>query len=428
MKSPGEDRSMGPPRGYRGILAVTLLDTIAFAMMIVLLSFVAKDHFHTSALTVGLLMSVKQAVTIIVAPLLGRASDRWGRRNLLLCSLLGTMISYAMLGFAPTVGWLFLARCLDGLTGANFSLFQAVLGDTSTRENRAKAMGIAGALFGVGFILGPLLGTALSLRPEVGDALIRSLSIPVSTPYTFGFLVASLLAFSAFLTAWLAVPETTPQGPAPAGESTMRDILTAGPASPYIWLSFLFYLAIFTLDVAFSLYCQQRFQMRIGRVFGLLALVGLAEALIQCLVVSALARRVGEHRLALTGFAVMAGALFTWSAAQTLPVLVVALLTFAMGAGTLNTLLRSIVSRSVPDEIQGGAMGVLGGLSGLARLVASVGATTLLDIATWAPGAAAGSLAIAGLGVLIMIPRFSSPAVDFESGRLQSARGRGVAM
>ena len=143
------------------IFLIVFIDLLGFGLILPLLPFYAET-FGASDTVIGLLVASYAAAQLIGAPLLGRLSDRYGRRPVLLLSLIGTMVGFLFLGFAKTLVVLFASRILDGLTGGNISVAQAYIADVTDEKSRAKGMGLIGAAFGLGFIFGPVTGGLLS--------------------------------------------------------------------------------------------------------------------------------------------------------------------------------------------------------------------------------------------------------------------------
>src|ERR671911_1390249 len=148
----------------RSLLVIFLtifVNLVGFGIIIPLLPFYAET-FGASPLVIGVLFASFSIAQLISAPLLGEWSDRWGRRPVLILSLIGTAISFAMLAVAGSLTMLFAARIVDGLSGGNITTARAYIADITAEEDRAKAFGMLGAAFGLGFIVGPALGAALS--------------------------------------------------------------------------------------------------------------------------------------------------------------------------------------------------------------------------------------------------------------------------
>ena len=143
------------------ILLVVFIDLLGFSLILPLLPYYAKT-FNASDILIGLLISSYAAMQLVGAPLLGRLSDRYGRRLVLLISIFGTLIGFLLLGFARTLWMLFVSRIVDGFTGGNISVAQAYISDVTDARDRARGLGMVGAAFGLGFIIGPVTGGVLS--------------------------------------------------------------------------------------------------------------------------------------------------------------------------------------------------------------------------------------------------------------------------
>lgn len=145
------------------IFLIMFINMLGFSIILPLLPYYA-DTFQVNELVIGALVGSYAAAQFMSAPFLGRLSDRVGRRPVLLISVLGTALSFLILGFARSIEVLFIARILDGLTGGNISVAQAYISDITDEKNRTKGMGIIGAALGLGFVIGPALGGLLSSR------------------------------------------------------------------------------------------------------------------------------------------------------------------------------------------------------------------------------------------------------------------------
>src|SRR4051812_34571609 len=174
------------------IFTTVFIDLLGFGIVIPVLPFYAEGtQFNATPRTVGLLFASYSVMQLIFSPVLGRLSDKHGRRPILLISIIGTGIGFLILGFATTLWMLFIGRILDGITGGNISTAQAYIADVTTKEERAKGMGLLGAAFGLGFIFGPAIGGILSRWG-------------IAVPFFF----AAGLCFSNALLLYFTLPET----------------------------------------------------------------------------------------------------------------------------------------------------------------------------------------------------------------------------
>ena len=189
------------------IFITVFIDLIGFGIVIPVLPYYAEGtRFGATPREVGLLFASYSVMQLFFAPVLGRLSDKYGRRPVLLFSLLGTCVGFLILGFATTLWMLFVGRIIDGISGGNISTAQAYIADVTTKENRAKGMGLIGAAFGLGFVFGPAIGGVLSRW---------GIHVP--------FLFAGGLAFANAVLLYFTLPETiTPDHPARASAATGR--------------------------------------------------------------------------------------------------------------------------------------------------------------------------------------------------------------
>src|ERR1041385_3906537 len=232
------------------IFTTVFIDLVGFGIVIPVLPFYAEGTaFNATPRTVGFLFASYSIMQLVFSPILGRLSDNRGRRAVLLISIIGTGIGFLILGFATTVLMLFAGRILDGITGGNISTAQAYIADVTTKENRAKGMGLIGAAFGLGFVFGPAIGGVLSRW---------GIQVP--------FLFAGGLAFANAVLLYFTLPETiTPDHPARTSAATGRGwgrLITAlgDPRLAYVLTIYFVSIVAFSIMTAsFSLFLMFRF-------------------------------------------------------------------------------------------------------------------------------------------------------------------------
>ncbi|MBN1667916.1 MAG: MFS transporter [Anaerolineales bacterium] len=377
------------------IFIIVFIDLLGFGLILPLLPFYA-DEFGASPTLVGLLTASYAAAQLLGAPVLGRLSDRYGRRPVLLVSIFGTFVSLLLLGLAEPVGrWLaantglaantailgvlFFSRILDGLTGGNISVAQAYITDVTDAQSRARGLGLLGAAFGLGFIMGPAIGGALS---------------------TWGFAVpafaAAGLAALNLLSVFFWLPESLTLEQRRIAQERERTRFSARAlwqalnrprVGPLLHIRFFFGLAFAMFQTVFPLFAQYRLELDARQTGFVLAYVGVLAALVQGVAIGALARRFAEHKLIFASTAIMAVALLAWAFTPNVPTLLVLLLPLAFAGGTLNTVINSALTKAVYSEEVGGTLGLSASVESLTRVIApSLGGYLLGSLGTWAPG------------------------------------------
>src|ERR1043165_3907623 len=303
--------SMAKSRSPLIIIFITIfIDLIGFGIVIPVLPLYA-ERYHASEAVIGLMLASYSMMQFVFAPILGRLSDRVGRRPVLLVSLLGTSLGFLLMGFAhripfgvalfglsPVVIWLFLARVIDGISGGNISTAQAYIADVTPPDERAKGMGLIGAAFGMGFIFGPVIGGLMSgLSPEA--------------PFFFAPGLAALNATALyFLLPESLAPE---RRRAVRGRGRLQEILElAGDWQlKAVFATYFFATVAFAmLTTTFALFANHRFHFDAVHTGYLFTYVGVLGAIIQGGLLGRLVKIFGEKTLAVAGTVIFSGALF----------------------------------------------------------------------------------------------------------------------
>src|SRR5438045_1983431 len=267
------------------IFITVFIDLIGFGIVIPVLPYYAEGtKFGATPTQVGLLFASYSVMQLVFAPVLGRLSDKYGRRPILLMSLLGTAIGFLILGFATTLWMLFVGRIIDGISGGNISTAQAYIADVTTKENRAKGMGLIGAAFGLGFVFGPAIGGILSRW---------GINVP--------FLFAGGLALANALLLYFVLPETiTPDHPARVSAATGRgwnqlvQSLLNRRLGIVLTIYFLSIVAYSIMTAVFSLCMLFRLGYDPWHSGWVFAFVGIISATIQGGLIGKMVKRFGE--------------------------------------------------------------------------------------------------------------------------------------
>lgn len=345
------------------IFTTVFIDLVGFGIVIPVLPFYAEGtRFGATPREVGLLFASYSVMQLFFAPVLGRLSDKHGRRPVLLFSLLGTAIGFFILGSANSLWMLFLGRIIDGISGGNISTAQAYIADVTTKENRAKGMGLIGAAFGLGFVFGPAIGGVLSRW---------GIQVP--------FLFAGALALANAVLLYFTLPETiTPDHPArtsaAAGRSWHRlfSSLRNARLATVLAIYFVSIVAFSIMTASFSLFLMFRFGYDAFHNGWVFAFVGIVSALIQGGLIGRLVKRFGEPPLVIVGTLLFTVSLFASPFVTPVVGIIGILLTgFLSSVGNaLNApTLTSLASKSVSENEQGTVMGVAQSVASLARAV-----------------------------------------------------------
>jgi len=344
------------------LFLIVFVDLVGFGLVIPLLPFYAV-RFGASPQQVTLLLAIYSLMQLFTAPLWGRLSDRVGRRPVLIVSMAASVFAYWWIGSATALWMLFVARALAGACAGNIAAAQAYIADITKPEERAKGMGLIGAAFGLGFIIGPALGGLLAGNdPAKAD---------VETPAW----VAAALSFIALCGVLLLLPESLSadrrgvRGPRHRRLSAILDVLRRPVLSRLILIFFLVILAFAGMESTFALWAMEQFGWGPGQVGYVFAYVGVLSAILQGGLIGGLTRRFGEERLLLCGLALIGMGLLVMTVAHSVAVLAFAVSALALGMGLTQPSLNSLISRSAGDDEQGEVLGVSQSAGSLSRVL-----------------------------------------------------------
>jgi MFS family permease len=352
------------------------------------------EHFHASPLIATTLVSVYALCSLFSTPVIGRLSDQYGRRRLLLLSQAGTCAGFLMLGFSEYLWMVFLGRIIDGLTAGNLSTAQAYISDHTRPENRAKAFGMIGIAFGIGFFFGPAMAGWLAdphAVPPPGAGPGYGLHLP--------FLVAACLSLGSMVCTYTllepGVPTASEARATPTGPGGRRPMLfdlatyleyfrRPGLGSLYLQF-FLFTFSFSAFMSGFALFAERRFTTSDGHwwtareVGYLFAYSGFLGIILQGGLIGRLVKWFGEARLALAGFIAAVAAYILLGFTATVSLMIVVSTIAAFGNGVLRPVITSELTQRVGRHEQGVALGISGSLSSLAMTMAPPAGGSLLD-------------------------------------------------
>ncbi|MEO6811799.1 MAG: MFS transporter [Isosphaeraceae bacterium] len=354
------------------IILIVLVDLIGFTIVMPLLPPFA-EQYGFSKVQIGLLLAAYPMCQLVAGPILGRLSDRYGRRRVLIVSQAGTALSFLILGLSHNYTIMLLARMLDGASGGNILVAQAYIADITKPEHRARSYGLIGAAFGIGFVLGPLLGGLLVSMPVAQEWQLR---LP--------FLIAAGFSTLAWVLVLTHLPESLP------ADSTVRQAarvvtwhgLLGAVSSARIGLlvgvGALVVLAFAALEGTFSLFLHERLGWSPrGAALGF-AFLGLVSAIVQGGLIRRLVPRFGEPRLILVGIATLAVGMAAMALVTNTPTLLGAALIVGVGQGLASPTIQGLLSRVTPGSEQGAIFGTLTSAQTLARMINYLVANRLL--------------------------------------------------
>ncbi len=384
-------------RSALGILfVVVFVDLLGFGMVIPVMPLYAERLGASEAWT-GLLSTGYSAMQFVFAPIWGRLSDRVGRRPILLASIAMTSLAFLLYGLAGTFTVLVLSRLFAGAATANIAIARAFVADVTSPEGRAKGMGIIGAAFGLGFVLGPAIGGVLSHR---------SLALP-------GFAAAALAALNG-VAAWFILPEPE--------QRTVRDEARANRFAAFfsemgrpgirriITVYFLTVLAFSAMEATYALLSWHRYGIDQAHVSWLFAYIGVIVVVVQGGLIGPLTRAFGEKRLLVTGLVLQAVALAALPYAGSIAGLMLASAPLAVGSGLSQPALSSLLSRLAREHDQGGTLGIGESAAAFGRIIGP-------EAGTWTFGRWAMAIPYLGGAILMAVAAVVSSTVR---GRAES--------
>ncbi|MEP7306257.1 MAG: MFS transporter [Acidobacteriota bacterium] len=338
------------------IFLTIFVNLIGFGIIIPLLPFYAET-FGASPLVVGLLFAAFSLCQLVAAPLLGDLSDRYGRRPVLIFSLLGTVVSFVMLAVAHSVAMLFFARIVDGLSGGNISTARAYVADVTEPKDRARAYGLIGAAFGLGFIFGPALSGVLA-----------------KVSYTAPIWAAAAMTLAATALAWFWLPETVHRAQAGTGLPFrgLPGLLRRPQLGRVLVIDFVYWFAFAMFQTTFALFTARRFSFNASQTGYCFAAFGVLGAIVQGGMIRPIVKRLGDKPTFIVGLACSIVGLIAAALTHSVMIFAGALVPLAFGIGFGHPTIASLVSKSARADEQGRVQGAAGAVESLGRTVGPV--------------------------------------------------------
>ncbi|MBV2196878.1 MAG: TCR/Tet family MFS transporter [Flavobacterium sp.] len=344
------------------IFITVLLDVIGWGIIIPVIPNLIKELINgdiSEAAKYGGWLTFAYAITqFIFAPVIGNLSDKYGRRPVLLTSLFAFSLDFLLLAFAPTITWLFIGRILSGITGASFTTASAYIADVSTHENRAKNFGLMGAAFGLGFIIGPVLGGLLG---QFGTR------IP--------FIAAAILCMINFLYGYFILPESLDKD-----KRRPFELKRANPIGAFLHLKkypnliglvlaiFVLYVGSHAVQSNWNYFTMYQFNWTEKMVGISLGVIGLLVGIVQGGLIRWINPKIGNVKSIYFGLGLYTIGMFLFAFATESWMMFVFLIPYCLG-GIAGPALQAVVSEQVPPSEQGEIQGTLTSLMSASSIV-----------------------------------------------------------
>jgi DHA1 family tetracycline resistance protein-like MFS transporter len=345
------------------ILSIVFIDLIGFGMIIPILPLYAL-RFQATEWQIGLLLASYSFMQFLASPVLGWFSDRFGRKPVLLCSLIGSATGYILMADATSLAMLFLARILAGAAGASVGTASAYIADITPPENRSKRIGLIGAAFGIGFVLGPAIGGLLS-------------QWSVIAPFWF----AAVLSILNAVLMWIVLPEPDRHAGRQRGPVNLKQTFEQAGSWRLGIVTITYFIAIAGFAIVTVIYPQvshRRFELNQSQISFIFVMFGLIGAAIQGGGIGRLVKRFGDVNLAIAGFAIMAISMMMMPLAGSVPLFLLFTAGLAVGNSLSQPTVNAIASKGASAALQGRVLGIVQSAGSLGRVFGPVLAGFLL--------------------------------------------------
>ena len=367
------------------VFGFTFIDLLGYSLILPLLPYIA-ERFNAGPAQVGLLLTANALSQMIAGPVIGRLSDRWGRRPMLLISIAGTVIAFLLFAFARSMTMLFVSRVVDGLLGGNTSLARAYITDVTDEKTRSRGLGLIGAAFGLGFTIGPFTGGMLS---QYG--------------YMVPGLVAAGLSFLNLIAVFFWLPESLDKSRRREAQESQEgafdirrlfEALRTPCVGGLLLIGFWFSLSFTLFEVNFVLVAKEGLNLDVRTTSILLSLLGVLSILTQGVLVGWLTDRFREKHLLLAATLVLTAGLVVWGFTPNVIVLAVIMIPISISAGLTSVVSTSLLTKASRAGEVGGILGFTQTQQSFARILAPLAGGLLIQYV--------GAPAVGLLGALLM--------------------------
>jgi multidrug resistance protein len=394
-------RSRPPlPPGFGTLWTSVAIDLVGFGIVFPILPLYAR-RFHVSSVAATGLVAAFSAASFVFSPIWGRVSDRVGRKPILLLSLAGTAVGSLLTGLAGGIVILYVARIIDGISGASISVAQAAVSDVASPQQRPRLFGLLGAAFGLGFVAGPALG---ALAAVVGPRV----------PF---YLAAAIAGVNA-LVAWRRLPEThhpaeLTTSPGKRRLNPLAALAGAHGVSQLISVAFFTLLAFSAFEATFSLFAHSRLGLDLGSSAAVFAVIGLVIVVVEGGLIHPVVVRLGEMGTLRSGLIAEVAGLLALAFVRSWGALVPALLALTVGQGLVQPTMSSALAGRAPPQRRGEVLGAQQSAGGLARVLGPILGGVLFERvgpgAPYAAGAGLVALSLLLLHTTVAFPAATTP-------------------
>lgn len=375
---------MGIFRNNRSLFIVALIavvNSLGYGIIIPIL-YTYSHNFGLSDFQNGLLFSLFSVCQFFATPLIGRMSDKYGRRPLLIISILGTAVSFVITAFAPSAIYLFIARALDGITAGNFPVISAVISDTTKVEDRAKGFGILSASFGFGFVFGPA---------------ISALTVGISP--SLPFMVAAIISFIAVAMTFIFLPETNKHiGEVQEGSlfnfKKLYEALFDKNIGSMLIITLIYFLAFFSFVYAFQPYSVKFLHLQPTLISALFTMTGAIGLVGQFFLVDRVSKRFGIPQAFTSSLVFLAVSFFVMFMFNSFIMFIVSLLMMSLSNSIVQPLTGAIISLETDAKSQGSILGLSASYSSIGQILGPIVGAALSGISLSVPFLASSILVI----------------------------------
>lgn len=343
------------------IFLVVLIDLLGFGLILPLLPYIA-ERYQADAFQIGLLTATYSLFQFVASPILGRLSDRYGRKKLLIISQIGSVIGYLILAFANSLPLLFLSRAIDGATGGNISIAQAYIADVTDQKNRARGMGFIGAAFGIGFAIGPAIG---GLLYKIGG-----FELPALFAAFMG--IVAVIATALILKESVDLTQTAKSIKNKLDFNHLKSVLSLPSIFLLTLTFFMISFAFSSLSGTFAVWAEKSLGLGPSTIGIAFTYLGVLSIIAQLKLLPWVVKKQGERKTLLIALPFLALGLFLVPLSTSLPMLLGIMVFIVIGNSLSGATSTALASENVSPDAYGGTLGVMHSAGSLGRIIGPI--------------------------------------------------------